>query len=195
MSTTNIYILKLIDNKFYIGYTDNIKKRVQDHIDGNGCTFTKTYKPTSLVKVYENVDPLKVDKYIIKYMKKYGIDNVRGGSYKNVELKTSQIDSLAKEGIIYPKVSKVPKVSKQLKKISIDDINLDDLVIDDIGEKVLKIPIKNANGTCYKCMKDGHYMPQCRETTDKYGNRIEEEEEEEGNALDAFFKYDPMDKR
>ena len=45
MSTTNIYILKLIDNKFYIGYTDNIKKRVQDHIDGNGCTFTKTYIP------------------------------------------------------------------------------------------------------------------------------------------------------
>jgi hypothetical protein len=36
-------------------------------------------------------------------------------------------------------------------------------------------------------------MPQCRETTDKFGNRIEEEDE--GNPLDAFFKYDPMDKR
>ena len=73
-------------------------------------------------------------------------------------------------------------------------INLDELIIDDIDEQVLKVPIKNANGTCFRCLKDGHYMPQCRETTDKFGKRIEEEEEE-GNALDAFFKYDPMDKR
>ena len=183
MSTTNIYILSLVENKYYIGYTDNIKKRVQDQIDGKGSSFTKKYRPTSLVKVYENVSPLKVDKYVIKYMKKFGINNVRGGSYKNVELKKSQIDELEKQGIRYPKVN----------KNLIDTINLDELIIDDIGEQVLKVPIKNANGTCFKCLKDGHYMPQCRETTDKFGNRIEEEDE--GNPLDAFFKYDPMDKR
>ena len=186
MSTTNIYILSLVENKYYIGYTDNIKKRVQEHIDGKGSSFTKKYRPTSLVKVHENVSPLKVDKYVIKYMQKFGINNVRGGSYKNVELKQSQIDQLEKQDIAVPKY---PKINKNL----IDTINLDELLIDDIKkDKVLKIPIRNANGTCFKCLKDGHYMPQCRETTDKFGNRFEEEEDM--NTLDAYFKYDPMDK-
>ena len=71
MSTTNIYILSLIENKYYIGYTDNIKKRIQEHIDGKGSSFTIKYRPTSLVKVHENVSPLKVDKYVIKYMQKF----------------------------------------------------------------------------------------------------------------------------
>jgi predicted GIY-YIG superfamily endonuclease len=182
MIITNIYILKLVDNKYYIGFTDNIKKRVQEHIDGNGSSFTKMYRPINLVKVYENVNPEKVDVSIIKYMKKFGVDNVRGGSYKNAKLKKSQIKELKKQGIIFP-------------KISIDDINLDDLILDDIEEsnvkiqKVLKIPVRQANGTCFNCMKDGHYVHQCRETIDKYGNRIKEEEV---NELDEFYKYNPM---
>ena len=182
MIITNIYILKLVDNKYYIGFTDNIKKRVQEHIDGNGSSFTKMYRPINLVKVYENVNPEKVDVSIIKYMKKFGVDNVRGGSYKNVKLKKTQIKELKKQGVVFPKVS-------------IDDINLEDLILDDIEEstvkiqKILKIPVRQANGTCFRCMKDGHYVHQCRETIDKYGNRIKEEEV---NELDEFYKYNPM---
>jgi hypothetical protein len=188
--TTNIYILQLEDNNYYIGYTEDIKKKIQSHIDGTGASFTKLHKPISIIKVYENVSPLKVDKYIIKYMQKYGINNVRGGLYKNIELKSSQIKELEKAGVVY---------KKNKKKLIIDEIDTDDLQLDDIiidntkKQKVLKIPIKNANGTCYRCMKDGHYEHLCHESHDKFGKLIDKNtNKDEINGLDMFFEYKPM---
>ncbi len=174
MTTTNIYILRLEDNNYYVGYTDDVKKRVKEHMEGKGSTFTKMYKPINLVKVYENVTPSKVDRFVIKYMKKYGMDSVRGGSYKNIELKKSQIEELQKEGVIFNEITNKYKS----KDIDINKINLDDILIDEpiqIKQKVMNIPIKQANGTCYRCMKDGHYIEKCREKIDKFGKPIMED--------------------
>jgi hypothetical protein len=37
-----VYILKCNDGSYYTGYTANIIKRVQQHQNGTGCTFTKS---------------------------------------------------------------------------------------------------------------------------------------------------------
>jgi hypothetical protein len=79
--TTNIYILKLENNKFYIGKTDNLEKRKEAHINGTASSWTKKYKPLSVEKIISNASPFDEDKYTIEYMNKYGIDNVRGGIY------------------------------------------------------------------------------------------------------------------
>jgi hypothetical protein len=79
--TTNIYILKLEHNKWYIGKTDNIEKRFEDHLQGNGSQWTKKYKPISIEKILKNASPYDEDKYTIEYMGIYGINNVRGGIY------------------------------------------------------------------------------------------------------------------
>lgn len=97
MATTNIYILKLESGKYYIGKSDNVVRRFEQHLLGNGSAWTKKYKALSLEKTIENVSPFEEDKVTKEYMAKYGIENVRGGSYVEVELSDFHIDALKME--------------------------------------------------------------------------------------------------
>jgi predicted GIY-YIG superfamily endonuclease len=81
-----IYVLKLANNKYYIGKTKNINNRLLQHFENNGSVWTKKYKPIEIIQTYKNCESLDEDKYTIKYMAKYGIDNVRGGIYCQINL-------------------------------------------------------------------------------------------------------------
>ena len=83
---TNIYILKLQHGKYYVGKTDNIEKRKQQHINGTACSWTKKYKLILVEQIISNASDFDEDKYTKEYMDKFGIDNVRGGSYVTEEL-------------------------------------------------------------------------------------------------------------
>ena len=93
----HIYILKLKEKKYYIGKTKNIEKRWNDHITGNGSGWTKKYKPISLITTVLSTSYFDEDKYVKEYMSKYGIENVRGGTYSNIELDDNCISVLEKE--------------------------------------------------------------------------------------------------
>jgi len=81
-----VYVLKLSNNKYYIGKTSDISKRIQQHFSGEfGSKWTRKYKPEKLVKTVNSVDEFDEDKWVKIYMKKYGIDNVRGGTYSSSE--------------------------------------------------------------------------------------------------------------
>ena len=96
--TTTIYILKLNDNKFYIGKTNRtVKERYQEHLEGIGSFWTKKYEPFSIIKQIENSSPFDEDRYVKEYMAMYGIDNVRGGSYNQEELNGETIKFLKNE--------------------------------------------------------------------------------------------------
>ena len=41
----NIYVLKLKSGKYYVGKTNNVNVRLNDHIRSKGSTWTKKYKP------------------------------------------------------------------------------------------------------------------------------------------------------
>jgi len=97
MSTTNIYVLSLEGGRYYVGKSHNIYSRYQEHLNGNGSSWTKKYRPVSLVKTLENVSPFEEDKVTKEYMARYGIDKVRGGSYVEVELSEFQREALKKE--------------------------------------------------------------------------------------------------
>jgi predicted GIY-YIG superfamily endonuclease len=92
-----IYILKLKEKKYYIGKTKNIEKRWADHLAGNGSGWTKRYKPISLITTVLSTSYFDEDKYVKEYMSKYGIENVRGGTYSNIELDDNCISVLEKE--------------------------------------------------------------------------------------------------
>jgi len=96
--TTTIYILKLNDNKYYIGKTNRpVNDRYQEHIEGNGSFWTKKYKPLYVIKQINNSSPFDEDRYVKEYMAMYGIDNVRGGSYNQEELTCETIRFLRNE--------------------------------------------------------------------------------------------------
>ncbi len=76
-----IYILKLQNNKYYVGKTNNPKIRVDNHFNFSGSNWTKKNKPIQIEQIIPDCDDFDEDKYTIKYMEKYGINNVRGGSF------------------------------------------------------------------------------------------------------------------
>ena len=89
-----IYAIKLEKGKYYIGKTSNPQFRLQSHFDSNGSEWTKIYKPLKIIEIIPNCDDYDEDKITKQYMDKYGIDNVRGGSFVSVNLDKSTIDTL-----------------------------------------------------------------------------------------------------
>jgi hypothetical protein len=81
-----IYVLKLENNKYYIGKTETPKFRIENHFSSNGSEWTKLYKPIKIIEIIPDCDNYDEDKYTKIYMDKYGINNVRGGSYVQIEL-------------------------------------------------------------------------------------------------------------
>jgi cellular nucleic acid-binding protein len=126
MSKTNIYILKLSDNKYYVGKSNNLEKRKEAHMNGIACSWTKKYKPIDVVEIIENASPFDEDKYTLEYMDKYGMDNVRGGKY-------------------------VKEALDSLDRISI------------------KKSLWGAKDCCTQCGRKGHFVKDCKFTTDVTG--------------------------
>jgi cellular nucleic acid-binding protein len=89
-----IYALKLEQNKYYIGKTNIPHFRIENHFNSNGSEWTKMYKPLSILEIKPNCDDYDEDKITRQYMDKYGIDNVRGGSFVSIMLNKPTIDIL-----------------------------------------------------------------------------------------------------
>lgn len=92
-----IYVLKLVHDKFYVGKTKNILNRVSIHNIKPSCSWLKKYKILDLEEVKESRGQFDEDNTTKTYMKKYGMDNVRGGSYTTMSLTKHQKVLLEKE--------------------------------------------------------------------------------------------------
>jgi hypothetical protein len=93
----SIYILRLQGGKYYVGKTMNVAKRYQEHVNGQGAQWTRLYKPISVEQTIPNASPFDEDKMVKECMAKYGIENVRGGSYVQEELSEFHMDALNME--------------------------------------------------------------------------------------------------
>ena len=50
-----IYVLKLIDDRYYIGRTSNIIIRLEQHFTNNGSIYTKMYNPLNVIEIEEEL--------------------------------------------------------------------------------------------------------------------------------------------
>jgi hypothetical protein len=81
-----LYILQLEQGKYYVGKTIHPEFRIDQHFLSNGSAWTKKYKPISVLKIIPNCDDYDEDKQTIQCMEKYGLENVRGGSFCEIIL-------------------------------------------------------------------------------------------------------------
>lgn len=97
---SRIYIHSLENYKYYVGITTNPDSKVGDQLCDScmNSEFVMLYRPVAIIELFEDCDKYDFDNIVIKTMNKYGIDNVRGGEYTNLELSKEQIDTI--EGII-----------------------------------------------------------------------------------------------
>ena len=176
----SIYILKLQNNKYYVGRSDNVDKRIAEHFNRTGCEFTKKYYPIDIYKVIDNASVFDEDKYVKEYMIKFGIDNVRGGSYSNEHLDPAQLIMIKKE--IWNSTNCCNKCGKNT-HFAKDCKELYDAFGDKIEgwcyvcehcekefinkeeckqhEKNCKVKYKKNNLNCYTCGKFGHFATDC----------------------------------
>ncbi len=93
---TFIYILQLENNKYYIGKTNKPDIRIEQHCNDYGSAWTRKYKPIKVIEIIPHCDIFDEDKYTLKYMEKYGINNVRGGSFCEINLDKNNIETIKK---------------------------------------------------------------------------------------------------
>lgn len=73
-----VYVLKLEDNRYYIGRTSNFVQRMNEHFTNNGALYTKKYKPIKIKEVVEEKTCYDERDKTLEYMEIYGWKNVRG---------------------------------------------------------------------------------------------------------------------
>lgn len=91
-----IYILELEEKKYYVGKTTNLQDRLDKHFKNKGCKWTKIYKPIDVYEVISHCDSFDEDKITLRCMDLFGIENVRGGSFCNPDLKDYEIKIINK---------------------------------------------------------------------------------------------------
>jgi hypothetical protein len=77
------YILKLLNDKYYVGESSDIARRIWIHKNENGASWTKKYpvvKQNDLLPTNHNFSELIQTLLMIE---KYGIDNVRGSIFSS----------------------------------------------------------------------------------------------------------------
>jgi predicted GIY-YIG superfamily endonuclease len=180
-----IYILKLEQNKYYVGKTTNPKFRIDEHFSNEGSEWTKIYKPINVVQIVENCDDEDEDKYTIKYMKKFGINNVRGGIFSKKILPQEEISIIQKMIDGNTNRCYLCGESGHFSK-NCPNNNTVNVWICDICEKEFcneceaiehekncrQKDYKYKNIVCFKCGRKGHYSNECYANTHIDGRKL-----------------------
>ena len=86
-----VYVLKCECDNYYIGITYHFNSRMAQHMIGTGATWTRLHKPISCDRVIINGNKRIEDDVTLEYMRKYGVDKVRGGRWCRTTLTRAPI--------------------------------------------------------------------------------------------------------
>ena len=116
-SMSYIYILRLECNKFYIGRTSNPYIKLEEYRSLDNSEWLSRYKPISVLEIINDSDE---DYYTLKYMNEYGIDNVRGGRYSNVDnvdIDKTKIDYYIKLNDYFKSMNTIDKINQEVDRL------------------------------------------------------------------------------
>ena len=118
-----LYILRLKEGKYYIGKTNNAYERIYKHNIGKGSSWIKKYPIIEIESIIHNTTNSDGDRYVEKYMDKYGIDSVRGGNFCQLVI-SNEIRKQILEKIEERKNKEVNDLKQQILKTCSSNIKL-----------------------------------------------------------------------
>jgi hypothetical protein len=140
----HIYLLGLESGKYYVGKTSN--PSTHNLLENVQSNWTSIYKPNKIIEIISNCNDNDLDKYTLRYMNKYGIGNVRGGSHLEVILSEEKLN-------IIDRILNKANIPKLIGKCSI---------CQDLNHYAKDCP--NLPKQCIKCKLYGHGIENCPKT-------------------------------
>jgi predicted GIY-YIG superfamily endonuclease len=97
-----VYVLELAQGRVYVGHSGDVRRRIQQHVTGQGSAFTKAFPPTGVLLprlgcVTGSAEAAERDE-TLRYMFLRGFQFVRGWRYVRVQLSEQEVQD-AEENI------------------------------------------------------------------------------------------------
>lgn len=182
-----IYVLRLQRGKFYVGKTSNPLRRLSQHLLSSGSEWTRMF-PIIDIKEFQQADsPFAEDTMVKRYMIKYGIQNVRGGSYSQAHLDESAVDFLEREFITAgdlcykcrlhghfanecPRPRPAANNAAPPSRTTIFQMNNTAILPQELQDRQQLV--------CFRCGRDSHFADRCFAKRDVNGSEIFDEDDE-----------------
>ena len=160
----NIYVLELQGGRYYVGKTSHTFQRFNQHKSGSGAKWTQKHKVKDLFAFHKDMMDSDENKITVQMMKKYGVRNVRGGSWTKVNMTENEIKRL--EGKINARGQRRRRVSSSKRK----------------SQTKKKV-------SCKRCGRTSHTVEKCYARFHANGKSLTRKREISDAEYRAFFNY------
>lgn len=189
-----LYVLQLQGGKYYVGKTTDMNRRYEQHKSGKGSSWTSTYRPVKILEVRPVKDEHDENNTTKDLMKKYGIDNVRGGSYTQVVLSKDLESALQTE---LRGVSDACFKCGEKGHFARDCDTEEDVAYEceDCGAEFESMAKFNRHtcrssrqsGSCYRCGRSSHWANECYASRHVRGYDLSDDSDDEDDDSDDEY--------